>query len=311
MAAISQITHLGEPGVLLAAGDLAAIAIPPAGMVIASLRAGGDELLGRADLLAGWVDGNHTMGIPLLHPWANRLEGTSYRVGDTTVEMDPASPLLHRDGNGLPIHGLLGASTAWRISGSSADDERARLEATLDAADVPGLLEAFPFPHSLALLIELTPGTLAISTTLTATGEVAVPIAFGWHPYLQLPRAARADWTIELPPMDALELDVLQLPTGVEQPYAGLDQPLGSLTLDDGFAGIAQGAVLAISAGGRRVAVSFDEGYPFGQAFAPSNQDVVALEPMTAPANALASGRGLVLAQPGASHTARFSLHVT
>ncbi len=121
MAASDSVVHLGEPGVRLSAGDLEAIVIPSAGMVVASLRSRGDELLGRADALAGWVDGGHTMGIPLLHPWANRLAGTSYVVGETHVRIDPASPLLHRDGNGLPIHGLLGPCGAWQAAPPTRD----------------------------------------------------------------------------------------------------------------------------------------------------------------------------------------------
>ena len=57
----------------------------------------------------------------------------------------------------------------------------------------------FPFPHRLELVIELRPEALAISTTLTATGDGRGPVAFGWHPYFQLPRAPRAEWELELP----------------------------------------------------------------------------------------------------------------
>ena len=168
-----------------------------------------------------------------------------------------------------------------------------------------------PFPHRLELELELRPDSLSISTTLTPTGDVAVPVAFGWHPYLQLPRAPRAGWELELPPMDALELDALQLPTGGQHPFDGVRAPLGAMTFDDAFGGIAPGGELSIRAGAHGVTVSFDEGYPYGQVFAPSNQDVVALEPMTAPGNALVSGTGLTFAQPGQSRRARFSLRVS
>jgi aldose 1-epimerase len=311
MATTTDAIHQGEVGVRLSAGDLDATVIPSAGMVVASLRLRGDELLGRAGALAAWVDGGHTMGIPLLHPWANRLAGTSYGAAGTEVEIDPASPLLHRDGNGLPIHGLLGPCSAWKTVTSEADASRARLSAVLDAEDVPGLLDAFPFPHRLELELELRHDALSISTTLTSTGNVAVPVAFGWHPYLQLPRASRASWEIELPPMDALELDALQLPTGGQHPFDGVRAPLGAMTFDDAFGGVAPGSELSIRAGVHGVTVSFDEGYPYGQVFAPSNQDVVALEPMTAPGNALVSGTGLTFAQPGGSRRARFSLRVS
>jgi aldose 1-epimerase len=310
MATISDLRHQGQPGIRLAAGDVEAIVIPAAGMIVASLRVRGDELLGRADALAAWVDGGHTMGIPLLHPWANRLAGTRYSIGGEAVEIAAGSPLLHRDGNGLPIHGLLGACGAWKSLAREANATSARLAAVLDAVDVDGLLDAFPFPHRLELELELRPESLAISTTLTATGTVAVPVAFGWHPYLQLPGVPRAEWDVELPAMEALELDALQLPTGGQHLFEGLQGPLGESTLDDGFGGVEQGSELSLRGSEHAVTISFDEGYGYAQVFAPSNQDVVALEPMTAPANALVSGRGLAFAEPGSSYSARFSLHV-
>ena len=126
MATSTHVTHQGEPGVRLAAGELEATVIPTAGMVVASLTRRGDELLGRADTLAAWIEGGHTMGIPLLHPWANRLAGTDYTVGGTAVSMDPHSPLLHRDTNGLPIHGLLAACRDWKaVTLGGQRDERA------------------------------------------------------------------------------------------------------------------------------------------------------------------------------------------
>jgi galactose mutarotase-like enzyme len=306
----AKVTHQGERGIRLAAGDLQAIVIPAAGMVVASLRAHGDELLGRADKLAAWIKGGHTMGIPLLHPWANRLAGTRYEIGGEPIEIDPESPLLHRDENGLPIHGLLGPCRAWKTVAREANGTRARLDAALDAEDVDGLLEAFPFPHRLELGIELRPDVLTISTTLLATGAVAVPVAFGWHPYLQLPPAPRREWDLELPAMEALELDALQLPTGGQHLFEGIQGPLRRKTFDDGFGGVEPRAELSVRADQHGVTVSFDEGYSYAQVYAPSNQDVVALEPMTAPTNALVSGRGLAFAQPGTSYRAVFSLHV-
>ncbi len=68
--------------------------------------------------------------------------------------------------------------------------------------------------------------------------------------------------------------------------------------------------MFAIGGGGHRVAVSFDDGYPYAQVFAPADQDVVALEPMSAPGNALVSGTGLGLLPPGETHRALFTVHV-
>ena len=60
---------------------------PQAGMVCFSLRRGDAELLGQRRGLAHYARTGSTMGIPLLHPWANRLSRMGYRLGDVDVEM--------------------------------------------------------------------------------------------------------------------------------------------------------------------------------------------------------------------------------
>ena len=57
----------------LRAGALTASFEPSASMVCASLTRDGEELLGLRDGLEAYVERGKTMGIPLLHPWANRL----------------------------------------------------------------------------------------------------------------------------------------------------------------------------------------------------------------------------------------------
>jgi aldose 1-epimerase len=310
MATVTEITYLGEPGLLLAADETEAVVLPEAGMVVASLRLGGQELLGRTDRLAGWIDGGHTMGIPLLHPWANRIASETYVIEGKEISIDPRSPLLHREEHGLPIHGLLHASPYWKDVERHEAEAHAGVRATLDADDVPGLLDAFPFPHRLQLTYTLGDGTLRVETALTPAAELAVPIAFGWHPYFRPGAEPRSDWVLQLPQMEMLELDERLLPTGLSHPLEPLEQPLRGTAYDDAFGGVEPGFELAIETSDRRIAVSFDEGYAFAQVYAPLTQEVVALEPMTAPANALVSGQGLQYAQPGTTHRAVFTVHL-
>jgi aldose 1-epimerase len=58
------------------------------------------------------------------------------------------------------------------------------------------------------------------------------------------------------------------------------------------------------------VAVTFEQGYDVAQLFAPPRDELICFEPMTAPANALADGRGLRILGPGESHTGVFSIAV-
>ena len=64
------------------------------------------------------------------------------------------------------------------------------------------------------------------------------------------------------------------------------------------------------SGGGFTVMVELLDNYPYTQVFAPQDKDYLALEPMTAPANALVSGEGLRLVEPGATFSAAFRFRI-
>ena len=137
-----------------------------------------------------------------------------------------------------------------------------------------------------------------------------MPVAFGFHPYLAPPGAPRADWVLELPAMTPMALDERKVPTGGTGEPVDLSGPLGERTLDDAFEGLGDGAVLAVTGGGRRLAVAFERGYAFTQVFASHETDAVCFEPMTAPGDALRGGR-FGTATPGEPYTAAFSVAVT
>jgi len=295
----------------LASGELAASFAPGLGMVGCSLRHAGDELLGLGGGLAAYAQRGATFGIPLLHPWANRLAGFAYRAAGREVRLDERSPQLHLDAGGLPIHGLLAASPAWEVAAAEADMDAARLRARLDFGAHPELLAAFPFPHVLELVATVRDGTLALETALTATGDVAVPVSFGWHPYLRLPGVPRGEWVVGMPVGERLLLDGRMIPTGAREPVSIPTAPLGERTYDDGFAALADPATFTLAGGGRRIAVTFDARYPFAQVYAPPGQDFICFEPMTTPTNALVtSGAELPLVPPGGRFSATFEISV-
>jgi aldose 1-epimerase len=291
----------------LTAGDLQAEFVPEAGMVCASLRHRGEELLGQRYGLEGYVEEHKTFGIPLLHPWANRLGEREFVVAGRTVRIDPEATPLRFDEQGLPIHGLL-AGAPWKLAAAGP----ATLSATFDFAAHPALLAAFPFPHTLRIDATLGETRLAVVTTVRATGDAPVPVAFGWHPYFQLPGVPRAEWQVEVPVTERLELDERMLPTGAREPVRVEPGPLGQRTFDDGYTAPPPGEAFVLAGGGRRIAVAFDAGYRFSQVFAPDVEDVVAFEPMTAPTNALVDGSpDLIVLAPGEELAAGFTVTVT
>jgi aldose 1-epimerase len=294
------------------AGGIEVAFVPEAGMVGCSFRHRGEELLGQRGGLGAYVAERGTMGIPLLHPWANRLASERFPVAGREVALDPPSTPISRDPNGLPIHGLLAAASGWRVERHEAVGEGALLAASFDFNAEPELITAFPFPHTVELEAGLTAATLTVVTTVQPSGDATVPVSFGYHPYFRLPGVARSDWEVRIPVAARLVLDSRMLPTGEREAVQVEGGQLGARTFDDAYVAPPDSAPFVVAGGGRRIEVAFQGGYPYAQVYAPDDDDVIALEPMTAPTNALvAGGAELPLASPGEPYRASFSVTVT
>jgi galactose mutarotase-like enzyme len=284
--------------------------VPGAGMLCCSLRHRGEELLAQNSGVTAYAEHGKTMGIPLLYPWANRLAGFEYSVNGHTVTVphDPGRVAL--DPNGLPIHGVIAGWLGFELTRTPTEDVQS-LSARLswDESE-PARFEVFPFRHDVEYEAGLVDGCLVLKLMVHACGADAVPLAFGFHPYISLPAVAREHWLIELPAMRRLALDRDQIPTGPDKTLAAERFELGAREFDDGFDELSEPARFAAAAGGRRVELEFLGGYPCAQVFAPPGRQFICFEPMTAPANALRSGAGLHLVAPGESYSATFALRV-
>jgi aldose 1-epimerase len=293
------------------AADLHATFVPEAGAIGASLLHGGEELLGQGRGLAQYVESGHTMGIPFLHPWANRLSSFEYDVEGRHVRLDPSSPLVHLDEHGLPIHGLLGASPWWSVVDQSAGEDAAALVAELDFAAHADLFAAFPFPHRVRMEVTLRDAGLTIRTTIAPTGAEPVPVAFGFHPYLRLPGLPREQWQVRLPVLRRMLLDDRMIPSGESEDVAPFEGPVGDRSWDDAYDRLERPARFELRGGGRTIALEFVDGYGYAQVFSPPGGEFICFEPMTAPANALHLPPGsLEEVPPGEKRSATFRIEV-
>ena len=295
---------LQDPSALnLVAGNLEAVFLPGHGMLGASLRHRGVEILGRLEDLETAAKLGSTAGIPLLHPWANRLAGLQYRAAGREVKLDRSSSLLHFDDLGNPMHGVPWPLLAWDSTEAREDFVVARLDWSRN-----DLLAVFPFRHHLEMAVTLCSDSLTVATTLVAGHEGPVPVSFGFHPYIRIPGVPRPEWRMKLPAMRKLLLDGSGIPTGEKEPFKGFDAELGESNFDDGFVLTDEQTSFSITGGGHRITVELLTGYPYAQVYAPKDKDYIAFEPMTAPTSALTTGRGLRLVEPGEKFQAVFRI---
>jgi aldose 1-epimerase len=287
----------------IACGDTRASALPQLGMLIGSFRCGGRELLALPHSIDEYARAGSATAVPLLFPWANRLDGLRYAVHGHAVDLSGQRDLLQFNA-GLPIHGALPSLTPMTVVDRGED----QLAAVFEPAPDDPLLRIFPFPHRLGVRAVVRPSALTVETRLAATGDDPVPVAFGYHPYLALPGGDRDDWTVSVSAREHLVLDDRLIPTGAVEPVDVRDVSLRGRTFDDGYADLGAAGTMTLTGGGNALSVVLEEGYTHAQVYAPEGARFVALEPMTAPANALVTGDGLRHVQPGDEFVARFTI---
>jgi aldose 1-epimerase len=279
---------------------------PQVGMTCCSLRHGGVELIGERFGLEAYASCGITMGMSLMHPWANRLSSWKYTACGATVRL-PVSPLLHTDRWGLPVNGVQSCGHAWVLEDSGAAGQSAWLDATLPFDSDPRRLELFPFPHRLYLHAEVTGRCLYISTEIEATGSVPVPVCLGYRVYLRR-EPPPSDATIVLPARRRVVTDERLLPTGATEPLEMTASTLGADQLHEVFV-LGADRCLTVASDARRLTIESLTGFPLAQVRTVASEPHVVIEALTAAPDALSHDL-FPVATPGRPYRAALRLSV-
>ena len=250
-------------------------------------------------------------GLPLV-PWPNRLHRGRYAF-DGQEHVLP----LDEPERSSAIHGL-----ARSVSWTPVDVAEDRVTMSVTLWPRPG----WPFTLSVSVEYALGPAGLVVTTVAEGTGAGALPYAGGAHPYLTVGTPTVDDAELHLPARTWLPTDDDQVPVGREE-VAGtpLDfrspSRIGDVRIDHAFTDLARGAdglaraVLRNPADGREAELWVDGAYPWlevftGDALAEPGERRrgLAVEPMTAPPNALQTGEDVVRLGPGETHAARWGI---
>lgn len=228
----------------------------------------------------------------VLAPWPNRIRDGIWQDGDTTRALAVTEPKLHN-----ASHGLL-RFTAYEIVEQSDD------AVTLAATIVPQT--GYPYLVETTVRYAMTDAGIDVTHTLTNRSDAAAAVALGTHPFLTIGGVDARELVLRLPAETYFETDERMLPIGESPVVSGTDlragARLGDVQLDTGFANLhrdADGQVRTTltAPDGRAVTLHQGVGLDYVQAYTttsyPGQPLVVAIEPMTAPAEAFNSGRGL------------------
>jgi aldose 1-epimerase len=192
-------------------------------------------------------------GIPLLAPWANRLDEQAFYANGKRYPFDME---LGNVSGAIPIHGFMTRTDQWQVVEAKSDGKAAWVTAKLDTYKQPQWMKQWPFAHTMEVTYRLQDGTLEVMTKVTNHAIEPMPVALGWHPYYQLTDSPREQWTVSIPARAWWRLDYRKVPTGVVDPvekiFPGGKGALKDYNLDDVFADLvrdSQGRATAVLKG--------------------------------------------------------------
>jgi aldose 1-epimerase len=154
-------------------------------------------------------------GIPLLAPFANRLDEQAFYANGKKYNFDME---LGNVRGAIPIHGYLSAAKDWKMVEAKADVNAAWVTNKLDFYRNPQWMQQFPFAHTLQMTYRLQDGVLEVRTRIDNLSIEPMPVAIGFHPYFQLTDSTREDWTLSVGAKTQWLLAQNKIPTGETEP---------------------------------------------------------------------------------------------
>ncbi|MBJ7608295.1 MAG: aldose 1-epimerase family protein [Candidatus Dormibacteraeota bacterium] len=267
------------------------------------------------DLLDGYEEHETCRGGrgQLLIPWPNRIRDGRYRFAEESHQLAITEPAT-----GHAIHGLVRWGR-WDV-----------VDRTASSATMTHLLLANPgYPHTLALRADYALGDAGLTVTVGATnvGATPAPYGSGAHPYLRAALGTVDSCRLRVPAASRLIADERQIPVGREH-VEGTEydfreaREIGALKLDTAFADLVRDsdglARVMVRDPRTQLALTLwmDAAHEYvmvftGDTLTERRRHAVAIEPMTCPPNAFASGDQLHVLEPGEQHEARWGITPT
>ena len=150
-------------------------------------------------------------GVPLLFPFANRLDGTHFYANGKKYNFDMENGTVRGP---IPIHGYLSGTNAWKVVETKADANGAWVTEKLEFYKNPLYMQNFPFAHVLTMTYRLSNGELEVRMKIDNLAIEPMPISLSYHPYFSLSDSDRNDWTLDVPAKTHWILNDLKIPTG-------------------------------------------------------------------------------------------------
>lgn len=235
-------------------------------------------------------------GIPLLAPWADRLDEAAFHANGRKYNFNRNLGNVRVDGAGYPIHGFLTLTGDWELLRLESGSSQASVTSRLDVWRRPEWMAQFPFAHTIEMTHVLRDGVLEVRTRVENRSAETMPLSIGYHPFFQITDAPRRDWMAGLGAKREWTVNKDLLPTGRTRPLRELiatpqEFVLAGRDFDNGFDDLIRDAdgraTFWVKGKRQKIEVLFGPRYITGEIYSPSDSDFVCFEPMTAINNGL------------------------
>jgi len=239
-------------------------------------------------------------GIPLLGPWADRLDEQAFFANGRKYPFDMT---LGNIRGAMPSHGFITTTDRWQLVDTRADATSAWTTSRLEFYRQPLWMKQWPFAHTIEMTHRLRDGILEVETTIVNMSAEPMPIAIAFHPYFQLTDSPRDDWTLSVAARTHWLLTADKVPTGETEPIEKFfptprAQPIRDYSLDDVFTEFTRDdrdrATISVSGKAQRLDVLLGPNYRSVTIWSPKERPFICVEPSAGIIDALnLAARGL------------------
>ncbi len=244
----------------------------------------------------------------VLVPWPNRVEDGVWKLDGEVQQLDLTEPKFHN-----AIHGLL-RHVGYEVI------EKTESSVTLGATVWPQ--HGYPFLLDTSVRYELVDDGLRVTHRISNESDNPAPVAIGTHPFFQIGDVPTEELTLTVHAGTRFPVDErlnVSPEIAVDGDYDLREgRKIADVNFDDAFGDVKpvdQVTAQLTAPDGRSVALWQDENFPYVQIFTTRKfprgtnfTTAIAMEPMTAPANAFNSGQSLKWLNPGENWQASWGI---
>lgn len=279
--------------------------VPGFGALITSIQLGGEYIIDKPEHAE--LAQNPAFKTSLLAPFANRINHGIYSFNKQTYHL-----AVNEKAKDNAIHGFIYKQKFDLIKETITSDHVTIELKSVYKGEQPG----YPFPFETFFMIELNEKTgLTCTIRFVNTGQSAMPLVTGWHPYFSL-NTDIDQLLMKLPSGKIIEVDDRMIPTGNMKEYNTFDQltPIGDQNFDNIFKLNQQVERAKVILKNPKSGITLDvwqepELFKYWVIYTPSGRKSIAIEPMSGNIDAFNNKDGLIVIKQGAEISGKFGVN--